>query len=62
MWSTVFAGLVTIVLPYIKIGGYVGLAPLSLSFWVLLLGIVGVYVGLVSLVKYFVVRRWSEWV
>ena len=62
LWSTVFAGLVTIVLPYIKIGGYVGLAPLSLSFWVLLLGIVGVYVGLVSLVKYFVVRRWSEWV
>lgn len=62
LWSTVFTGLVTIVLPYIKIGGYVGLAPLSLSFWVLLLGVVGVYVGLVSLVKYFVVRRWGEWV
>ena len=59
--STVFAGLMAVILPYIKIGEYVGLSPLPVFFWVLLVGVVGVYVGLVGVVKYFGVKRWGEW-
>lgn len=59
--STVFAGLVSVILPYIKIGGYVGLVPLSLAFWVLLICVIGIYVGLIGIVKRFIIKKYGEW-
>jgi Mg2+-importing ATPase len=60
-YSTTMAVLIALILPYISLSYYLGLAPLPPVYYTWLLAIVLLYISLVQIVKMIYIKIYKNW-
>lgn len=61
LFSTILTGIVAVILPYTKIGSYIGLTSISISFYLWLSVILVIYISLIQIVKKCYIKKYNSW-
>ena len=61
LFSTVGTCIISMILPYIKIGSYVGLVPIPFNFYKYLLFVLIVYILLIDIIKKIYIKKYNDW-
>lgn len=60
-FSTIIILIISIILPYVKIGKYLGFVPVQLNLYLILIFILFIYIFLINFVKNNYIKKYKEW-